>query len=50
MFAKVKERLVISKQTALKFDWEEFNTSQMSWRLGNCIRLKLEIGLHLWRT
>jgi len=38
--AKFKERLVVSKQEARKFDVERFNLRKLSWKLGNSITLR----------
>jgi hypothetical protein len=44
--AKVREYLAVSEQTAQNFDGERFNlTKQMSWMLGNRIRLRFQTGL-----
>jgi uncharacterized protein YPO0396 len=43
--AKVRKRLTVSKQTALKFDVERFiSGSQMNWSLGKSIRLRFQTG------
>jgi len=51
MIAKVRERLAVGKQATQKFDRQRFNLRKLkSWRLGNSTRLRLQIGLQLWRT
>jgi len=50
VIAKVRERLAVGKQTAQRFDRQRFNLKLNEPELGNSIRLKLELGLQLWRT
>ena len=51
MVAILRERLVVRKQAAQKFDEERFNLRKLN-ELGvkESIRLRLETGLQLWRT
>jgi hypothetical protein len=51
LVAKVKEGLTVIKRAAQKFDVKDLILgSQVSWRLGNGIRLRSQTGLRLWRT
>ena len=51
VIAKVRERLPVGKQAAQRLDRQRFNLSKLKiWRLGNSIRLILQIGLQPWRT
>ena len=48
LVAKVRERVALSKQAAQMFDGERFNPrKEMSWMLGNSIRLRLQTGAAL---
>jgi len=48
---KVRERLAVSKQASKRLMGKDLiSGSEVSWRLGNSIRLRLRSGLHLWRT
>jgi len=49
--AKVGERLAVSKLAAQKFDGKDLiSRRQMSWTLGNIIKLRLQAGFLFWRT
>jgi len=49
--AEVRERLaLINKQHRILMWKDLISVSSISWRLGNSIRLRSQIGLQLWRT
>ena len=51
VIAKVRERLAVGKQAAQRFDRQRFNLRKLNkLEVRNSIRLRLQIGLQLWRT
>ena len=47
----MRERLAVSKQAAQKFDGERFKLGKLNEpEVKESIRLRLQIGLQLWKT